>query len=174
MNYIAQLDELTKDYETTFGQMSLEELNDKMNSKTWSVNQIIEHVTLLNKSYFSIFEEVQNGKYTTPIIGNLRFFASYLGRKILESVNTKNSKKVKTTRIWEPKIEPSTQNNIEAFVSSQEELKTYITNMEKWIKRDIIINSPANRNIVYPLSKALEIIIMHERRHFNQASKLCT
>ena len=172
MNYISQLDELTKDYESAFGQLTLPELNTKENAKSWSINQIIEHVTLLNKSYFAIFEEVQNGKYTTPIIGNFRFFANYLGKKIMESVDSKNFKKVKTATIWKPSTDAPTQNNITEFIAAQEELKTYILNMEKWIKRDIIINSPANRNIVYPLTKALDIIIMHERRHFNQASKL--
>jgi hypothetical protein len=30
-------------------------------------------------------------------------------------------------------------------------------------------NSPANRNMVYTLERAFDIIVVHERRHFQQA-----
>lgn len=169
MNYQERIDKLTADYLSNFKNQSSEILNYKSDSNEWSILQIIAHVNKLNRSYFPIFEEVQQGKFSTPIIGNFTFFAKYLGRKILESVKVENRKKVKTSHIWKPKDTFEVDDLFNDFEDMQSSLKTYIVNMDKWIKRDLIIHSPASKNIVYPLSKALEIIIIHEQRHFHQA-----
>ena len=171
MNYSERIDALTQEYVSSFEGLSTDVLNFKPKEKIWSINQIIDHVTKLNKSYFPIFEEIQNGKFSTPIIGNFRFFANYLGKKILESVDIKNKKKTKTTGIWQPQKTKIDDNVLDEFVETQDALKEYITNMDKWIKRNTVIHSPASNNIVYPLSDAIDIIIMHEARHLRQAQE---
>jgi len=168
-NYQERIDKLTADYCSNFKNQSSELLNYRADDKEWNVLQIIDHVNKLNRTYFPLFEEVQNGKFTTPIIGNFKFFAKYIGRKILESVQVENKKKVSTAAIWKPADTIEADQIFTDFEEMQDLLKTYIINMEKWIDRELIIHSPANRNITYPLPTAIEIIIVHEERHLNQA-----
>lgn len=172
MNYQSRIDKLTHDYVSSFKNQSPEVLNHRPNSKDWSINQIVDHVNKLNRSYFPIFEEISKGKFATPFIGNFRFFANYMGQKIMQSVDIKNSKKTKTTSIWRPRKVTQEEEIFSDFVETQDRLKEYIDKMEKFIKRDIVIHSPASKSIVYPISQALDIIIMHEVRHYHQAQKL--
>lgn len=44
-----------------------------------------------------------------------------------------------------------------------------IRNSKELIQKGVVISSPANKNIVYKLDKAFEIIIAHEKRHFEQS-----
>ena len=38
--------------------------------------------------------------------------------------------------------------------------------------KGVVISSPANKNIVYKLETALDIITTHEKRHFEQARRI--
>jgi hypothetical protein len=40
-----------------------------------------------------------------------------------------------------------------------------------FVTKRTVISSPANRNILYTVDKAFDIILAHERRHFNQATE---
>jgi hypothetical protein len=42
----------------------------------------------------------------------------------------------------------------------------------EFVERDVVISSPANRNIVYKLKTAFDIIMSHEQRHFEQAKEV--
>ena len=48
-------------------------------------------------------------------------------------------------------------------------LKERIISAESFLHSGVIISSPANKNIVYKLEQAFEIIVTHEERHLNQA-----
>jgi len=43
--------------------------------------------------------------------------------------------------------------------------------LKKLAEKRTIISSPANKNIVYKLRTAFEIIIAHEQRHFEQSKE---
>ena len=49
------------------------------------------------------------------------------------------------------------------------ELKKRIENSRDLVEREIIISSPANKNIVYKLETAFDIIVTHEKRHYEQS-----
>jgi len=164
----SRLDTLTNLFQDEVYPLSSEQLNKKIDTKTWTINQVLDHLVKINTTYFPIFEKVSKGKFTTPLLGNLRFYANYMGKTILKSVQPENKKKVKTAVIWKPEAETFDESQIYDFMKMQDELKIHIGNMEKWIKRDIVIHSPVSKNLVYPISYALDIIITHEERHLVQ------
>lgn len=47
-----------------------------------------------------------------------------------------------------------------------------IKNSEDLLVNGIVISSPANKNIVYKLETAFNIIVTHEQRHFEQAKEV--
>jgi hypothetical protein len=61
---------------------------------------------------------------------------------------------------------------IQAFVRHQEQLKQQISGLEQCIASRSVIASPANPMIVYSLEQALNIIVVHEKRHILQAKKV--
>ena len=116
--------------------------------------------------------EIRNGNYRLPFIARLSFITKFSGKFILKAVEPHRKKKVKTFSIWKPQVENINTGIVNKFVVHQQELKKFFSDCRDLIEKETIIASPANRNIVYSLSAAFDIIIAHEKRHFNQANEV--
>ena len=97
-----EIDDITQNFIDSFGDLSLEQLNWKPNAKTWSIAQNMDHLILLNESYFSIIDLIRKGTYNPPLIGKFDFVVSFFGMSILKAVQPNRKKKMKTFPIWEP------------------------------------------------------------------------
>jgi hypothetical protein len=95
----------------------------------------------------------------------VRFF----GKVVLDAVKPEQKKKTKTFPIWEPSPSNIAGDILDRFKVHQDELKAQITASEDLLKNGVIISSPANRNIVYRLETAFDIIVTHEYRHLEHA-----
>jgi len=87
-------------------------------------------------------------------------------------VHPARKKKIKTFAMWEPGRSNISEGILERFEEKQSELKILIENSKDLVDKGVIISSPANKNIVYKLEKAFEIIVTHEQRHFQQAKEV--
>lgn len=164
-----ELKQLSQEFQDNFGNLNADQMNFKPNSDTWSVAQVIDHLIAVNKSYFPLFEDIKSGTIKLPIIAKVGFLVNRLGQSILKSVEPTRKRKIKTFPVWEPTLSDFGPGVIDDFVRTQEILSDWIRQSEPWLAKNQVIYSPANRNIVYSLGKAFEIIVMHERRHLNQA-----
>ena len=99
---ITQIEKNTECYVETFGQLSIEQLNWKPNSKSWSIAQNMNHLIVMNNTYFPTIESIQKGTYKTPFLSKFDFIVSFFGNMILKSVQPNRKKKMKTFPIWEP------------------------------------------------------------------------
>lgn len=169
-----EIDDITQNFIDSFGDLSLEQLNWKPNAKTWSIAQNMDHLILLNESYFSIIDLIRKGTYKTPLIGKFDFVVSFFGKSILKAVQPNRKKKMKTFPIWEPTKSEISIEILDRFKKHQTELKNIIVNSNDLVKQGSVISSPLNKNIVYKLDKAFEIIVTHEKRHFEQSKEICT
>jgi hypothetical protein len=168
-----EIDDITQNFIDSFGDLSLEQLNWKPNTKTWSIAQNMDHLILLNESYFSIIDLIRKGTYKTPLIGKFDFVVSFFGKSILKAVQPNRKKKMKTFPIWEPTKSEISIEILDRFKKHQTELKNIIVNSNDLVKQGSVISSPLNKNIVYKLDKAFEIIVTHEKRHFEQSKEIC-
>lgn len=171
-NWIKEVDTVTSDFEAAFGQINKSELNGKPNQQTWSIAQNIDHLIVINETYFPLLAQLKDGSYKKPFIGNIGFLVNFLGKTILKSVSPDRVKKVKTFPIWEPQTGSISTDIISKFVSHQSKLKAEIESCKDLLLGNAVISSPANNKIVYKLETAFDIIVTHERRHFVQAKKL--
>lgn len=167
-----QLDEITEDFREEFGDLTEEQLNWKPKSGIWSVAQNIDHLIVINGTYVPVIEAIRNQTYRTPLMGKLPFMTRFFGKLILNSVQPDRRRKIKTFPIWEPAPGPIGGDILERFVQQQNLLRHLMENSRDLIDRGTIVSSPANRNIVYPLETAFDIILTHERRHFEQAKEV--
>ncbi len=81
-------------------------------------------------------------------------------------------KKMKTFPIWEPSTSTDIVEILQRFNNHQNELIKKIDEVKEFIEQGCVISSPANRNIVYTLETALDIIVAHEQRHIEQAKEV--
>lgn len=167
-----ELDELTKNFVTEFGELTVEALNWKPNSQTWSVGQCIQHLIVVNESYYPVLKEVKNGTYKVPRLSRIGFVHRFFGKLILDSVKPEQKRKTNTFPIWQPAASNIPADIVTQFAKHHENLKLLISNSHHLIQKDTLISSPANRIIVYKLETAFDIMVAHEKRHLKQAREI--
>lgn len=172
MNWSTEIDKITQSFKTKFGHLSEQELNWKPNQQMWSIAQNIDHLIVVNETYFPVLTSLKEGTYNTPFIAKLGFMVSFLGKTVLNAVKPDRKKKMKTFPVWEPTLSQVKSDIFQRFERHQNELKRQIETSKELIEKGAIISSPAKRNIVYKLETAFDIIVSHEQRHLEQASEI--
>ena len=170
-NWTSTLNNITKQTLTEFGSLTSEQLNWKPNSNTWSIAQNLDHLIVVNETYYPVLASLKAGTYKTPFIAKIGFMVSFLGKTVLKAVQPDRKKKMKTFPIWEPTTSNVIGDILNRFQIHQNELVQKIEKAKGLAEKGVVISSPANRNIVYKLETAFDIIVSHEQRHFEQAKE---
>lgn len=170
-NRIEEIDDLTEKLKAMFSNLSEEQLNLKPGGK-WSIAQIIDHIIATNESYFPVIKKIRKGVYSLPFIGRINFISDFFGNFILKSVQPGRRRKMKTFPVWEPSDNNISKDILDRFSTHQDKLKSLILDSSDLVKKNTVISSPVNKYIVYKLDKAFDIIVTHEKRHFEQAVEM--
>ena len=170
--FTLEINTITRQFRETFGTLTIEQINWRPGPNTWSIAQNLDHIMVINNSYVPMIEKVRKGTYKQPFWARIGFMVSLIGNFILKGVNPDRAKKMKTFPIWEPAQSNLPDDILDRFEHHQEELKALIENSADLVAKGVVISSPANHKIVYTLEKAFEIIITHEKRHFEQAKEV--
>ncbi len=169
-----KIDEITTAFKKEFGKLSVKRLNWKPNAQTWSIAQNMDHLIVINESYYPILKQVRENTHKLPLIAKLDFVVNLIGKTVLKAVHPDRRRKIKTYSIWEPHTTELGADIIDKFDKHQSDLKKLITESMDLVEKGTIISSPANRNIVYKLETAFDIIVTHEQRHLEQAKESLT
>lgn len=74
----AKLDNLTGQFVNCFGSLYPEQLNWKPNSQTWSIAQNMEHLMVVNETYYPVLEQLKSGIYKKhPLLQKLVLWYLY-------------------------------------------------------------------------------------------------
>ncbi|MEQ9300905.1 MAG: DinB family protein [Cyclobacteriaceae bacterium] len=167
-----QIDDTTAAFKKYFGGLSNDELNWKPSPESWSIAQNIDHLITINQTYFKVIADIRNGNYQAPFISKFGFVVSLFGNMIYNASKPDRKKKISTFAIWQPREGLNNEGILDQFEAHHEKLKVLIKSSMDLVAEGIVISSPANRNIVYKLEKAFDIIIIHEQRHLEQAKEV--
>jgi len=170
--WLQEIDSITNSIQEEFQILSSDQLNWKPNANSWSIGQVIDHLIVINNTYYPIIKQLKEDKYKLVWLGKVDFIVRFLGDFIFKSVNPDRKRKMKTLPIWEPTKSNVEPNIISKFVEQQSLLKENIQSCSALLDQGVVISSPANRIIVYKLDRAFDIIVTHERRHLEQAREL--
>ena len=170
--WTTRLDSNTAAFKNTFGNLSETQLNWKPDPQSWSIAQNIDHLIVINKTYYPVVQSVRDGTYKVPFTGKFGFMVNFMSSVLLKAVQPDRKKKMKTFPVWEPSSSNIPGDILERFEKHQEEFKQLIIKSQDLLEKESLISSPANRNIVYKLETAFDIIVIHEQRHFEQAREV--
>ena len=170
--WTSEIDQITADFKSHFSSLSAAELNWKPNPDQWSIGQIIDHLIVINSTYYPAFDQLKNNTYKVPFLGRFDFYTNMMGNLILKSVLPETTRKTKTFPLWQPSKSDIDADILEKFASAQEVLKQRIEENSARLDERTVISSPANKNVIYKLETAFDIIVTHEQRHFNQAKEV--
>ncbi len=156
-------------FRDSFGGLSVNELNWKHNDSSWSIAQVIEHLIRINESFYPILDQLSAGTYRTPWIGGIGFYVKYMGNLLEKSLEPERKRKTRTFPVWEPSTSNIDADVVGRFVAHHDAFIEKLQANRQLFGKGIVISSPANKYVVYQLDKAVDILIVHERRHYNQA-----
>ncbi|MFK7948981.1 MAG: DinB family protein [Saprospiraceae bacterium] len=169
----SKINEATGLFKSKFGGLTANELNWKPNAETWSIAQNIHHLMTTNEEYYKVIDSVRNGDINLPFTARFGFFTNFVGNMLYNALEPSRRIKVKTFSVFEPtKGSDLDDDIIKKFIQHQTNFITFIKSCEDLLIKNQVICSPVNRQIVYTLEKAFDIITIHEFRHYNQASEL--
>jgi hypothetical protein len=163
------LAEVSRQAEAHFGPLSAEALNWKPAPEVWSVAQNLDHLMVINRSYFPLPEAIRAGQYRAPRWAAWPWAVRFFEKLIYSSVLPDRKRKMKTFPLWEPSASALPADIVSRFLAHQQELIAWMKSCEDLVAAGVVLSSPAKRVIVYRLEKAFEIIATHEQRHLAQA-----
>ena len=166
------LQTIAGDTRNQFGKLSVEQLNWKPAADRWSVAQCFDHLLTGNAAYFPIFDSVISGQKQTRVVERLPLFPKVWGRLLIKSLDPKTTRKMKAPAGFQPSSSNIPGSIIDDFVAQQKRVSDSIDATRNLEPERIVITSPAVSLVTYSLLDAFRIIVVHEKRHFQQAQRV--
>ena len=168
---ISEGEEIKKEVRRVFEPLSEEELNRKPSPDSWSAGQCLEHLIVSNSHYFPILKDIIDGKRKGRFWEKMPLVPNLFGKLLTKAVNPNTKRKVKTFKLFNPSVNNLKKNIIQEFITHQDNLlqlmkKTITVDLDKYI-----ITSPVSGLVTYSLKDCFNILILHEKRHIEQAKR---
>ena len=171
-NWTKELTQLSAEFRKALSGLDSTVFNLKPSPKQWSIAQVLQHLIQVNQSYFDHFDQIKQGNYRAPWLAKVGFWVKFCSRTVLNAVKPETERKTKTFGPWEPTESDLPIDLIEQFFQQQEQLSEQLGSLANREDLDQVIASPISRMIVYPLERAIEIVLVHERRHLQQLLRI--
>jgi hypothetical protein len=155
-----------------FKNLSEDQINWKPPPQSWSIAECIDHLIVTNKLYLNEIEKQFAEKQIKTDYSKTEVKHKWLCKFIIKGVDPANIKKSKTFPVFMPSMSMYTKNVFDHFYEVQTKLVSLISSAKDLDLNKYVMSSPAAQIIKENFSDVLEIIRLHDRRHFNQAKKL--
>jgi len=168
----AEVERLNDKVCETFRGLSAEQLNWKPNPKNWSIAQCLEHLIVTNDLYFENIQKVADGNHSNNFYSKVPLATGIIAWGMKKVLSPDFRPKIKTFNIFEPTKSEVSANILEDFGENQ---KRFISLMEATKDLDvkkIKVAEPIGAAVNLKLIDAFEILLVHEKRHFNQAKRV--
>ncbi|HWF88248.1 MAG TPA: DinB family protein [Pyrinomonadaceae bacterium] len=168
---ITEANNIAAETKSTFGRLTPTQLNWKPSPERWSVAQCFEHLLTSNKGFFPRIDGVLAGIKPTfwqrmPVVPGLA------GRLLIKSLDPKSTRKIRAPKKFQPAQSDISPSVLDDFVDQQSKIVEKMKATEHLDLEKIIITSPVAAAITYSMMDAYRVIVVHERRHFEQARRV--
>ena len=171
-NLIDQAGAIADDAQRVFGGLSTEQLNWKPAPERWSVAQCFDHLITTNSGYLPVIDDVLKGQKRSSVWQKIPFLPGIWGKLLIKSLDPAQARKIKAPKRFEPAQSDISGAIINDFVAQQRHVMEKMNATANLDLDRIVITSPAAAPVTYSLMDAYRIIVVHERRHFQQAQRV--
>lgn len=168
--FIADTLSVIKDF-NNFSSLSEKQFNWKPSPKIWSIAECIEHLRVTNKLYIVEFEKQFSLKQLATDCSKEQVKHKLFGKLIIKYVDPDNLKKVSTFPVFTPSKSNYTKDTLNSFIDLQNRFIRLISSTKDLDFNKYKMSSPASKLIKENFCDVIEIVRLHDRRHFLQAKK---
>lgn len=169
--FLSETQSIINDFQKFTG-LTENQINWKPSQKSWSIAECVDHLIVTNNLYT---KEIEKQFYEKKIIADCsktEVKHKWLSKFIIKSVDPLNMKKVGTFPVFMPSSSNYSKDVFKRFFDLQNQLINLIKTSEGLNLNKYVMSSPAAKIIKENFCDVLEIIRLHDRRHFNQTEKL--
>ena len=177
LNDLSQLtQEIIQKVSKSIGKLSVNQINWRPNTETWSLNQIFAHLNAYAEYYHeNIQKRIEKTRFREP---TSVFVSSPLGRSAWKSMKLGNAHNVKR-KFRAPKEynfalngKPIAENEATVFIERQHEMLNILQLSLEVSLRKVKIPISISRIVKLRLGDCLLFVIYHNERHVQQALNL--
>lgn len=162
------------DFVNEFSSLTAQQLNWKPDAQSWSIAQCLDHIIKSNKTYFPGFERLHSKDYKLTFWEKINPLTATTGRQMIESLGVEVKKKYKSPLIFSPAKSNIQASIVADFATHQEELIKIISKLSSEQFEKGIMTSPVAKLISLNVKDVVRILLVHERRHLQQALRVKT
>ena len=169
--FISDTESVLRDFDT-FKSLSEDQINWKPAESSWSIAECVDHLAVTNKLYLNEIEKQFGVKQIKADCSKTEVKHKWLCKFIINGVDPTNIKKSKTFPVFMPSMSKYRKDVFEYFFDLQNNLINLVSSAKDLDLNKYVMSSPAAKIIKENFCDVLEIIRLHDRRHFNQAEKV--
>jgi hypothetical protein len=169
---VSDLGSISNEARAAFGSLNVEQLNWKQTEKSWSVAQCLDHLITINSLYFPIFEKLAKGNLPNTLLERVSPLSGFFGRYLIKAMSPETTKKMKTSKKAYPSSSEIEGDIVARFAEHNRQLADHISAIPVDIDLSRIITSPLAGFVTYSLDDCLTMLVVHERRHLLQATRV--
>ena len=169
--FISDTESVLKDL-SKFKSLSENQINWKPAHGFWSIAECVDHLVVTNKLYLNEIEKQFAGKQIKTDYAKTEVKHKWLYKFIIKGVDPANIKKSKTFPVFMPSMSNYRKDFFDSFFEVQNNLINLVSSAKDLDLNKYVMSSPAAKIIKENFCDVLEIIRLHDRRHFNQAERV--
>lgn len=170
-NLTSELQKISDDAQSKFGNLSLEQINWRPGAESWSVGQCFEHLIKTNELFYGELDKMADGTRKNSFWESWSPLTSFGGKILIKSLKSDARKFKAPSQAIVPPSEVEA-NVIEQFSKHQAEMIDKIKRTESVDWRKTVITSPFMKLMTYSFADGLQVVVEHEKRHFRQAERV--
>ena len=163
---------VAEDAQKSFGQLNATQLNWRPTPSQWSVAQCLDHLIVINSTYFPAIEKIARNGYKPSAQERLPLLPRLFGPLVLGAVSPEGKRNYKASSHVLPSSSAIGADIVERFRAHQKELIRHMKMTENLDLSNTIITSPVASFATYSMLYAYRIVVAHERRHLFQAQRV--
>jgi hypothetical protein len=169
---ISETREISGKVQKTFGKLSVKQMNWKPGESEWSIAQCLEHLIITNDLYFENIQRVADGTHQNNIFSRIPFVPKITGSIMKKVLAPEWGWKMKTLKMFKPSFSKVAEDILEKFGENQNRFISLMEAAKELETEKIRVAEPIGRAVNLRLSDAFEILVVHEKRHFEQAKRV--
>jgi len=155
-----------------FAHLTTEQINWKPGAGEWSIGQCFDHLIISNRPYFSIIEDVRQGKKKQRLWERMPLLPALFGTMLIRVLRPDSGRKAKARQKFLPSASTIDPGIVSDFLDQQTRLLTLMETTRGLDLDRIAITSPVLALVTYSLMNAYRIIVVHEQNHVVQAKRV--
>ncbi|MBX2976067.1 MAG: DinB family protein [Ignavibacteriaceae bacterium] len=147
------------------------QLNWKPSDAEWSIAECLQHLFTTNEYYLNLFQTLKVNS-SELVSDEYEFKHRFIGKYILDGVKPNNSRKIKTSKNFNPSFSSVQKEILVKLTSQTEKIFSSVTNLKNINFMTTSIRSPFLKIIKYNLGDTFLIVFYHMLRHFGQIDRV--